>query len=159
MPRLERYIESAVGYKLEYWARENGIPFKYLKLNIIGFKGFPDRLIIWPHRNVLFIEFKKPGEEPTRLQLHIHKVLVSMGFEVKVYDDVNIAVEEIKTIITASRRASAGDGPDSARRGGEVISSSRKGKNCHSVESILHPKENGDGGLLTSLSSVKSDND
>jgi len=46
--------------------------------------GFPDRLLMRPGGTCAFIEFKRPGEHPTKIQAYWHKRLRGMGFEVHV---------------------------------------------------------------------------
>jgi hypothetical protein len=101
---LESSIEGAVGRKLDRWVNIQGYTLLYLKLNILGIRGFPDRLILFPHAKVLFVEFKRQGEKPRKLQEHVHKILGAMGFEVKVYDNVDQAVSEITSYIAEHYR-------------------------------------------------------
>lgn len=53
----------------------------YIKLTSTysGNNGIPDRLILGPNGYHAFIELKKPGEEPSRLQHHWIKTLNDMG--------------------------------------------------------------------------------
>lgn len=57
-------------------------------------KGFPDYIYIRRGR-VIFIEFKKPGEEPNAQQLKRHKEMRDHGAEVFVVD----TLEEAKRIL------------------------------------------------------------
>jgi len=102
--KLESQIETSTGSKLLKWAVEVNLVFVYLKINPTGQAGYPDRLIMWTG-GLMFVEFKRPGQKPTKLQMHRHSVLREMGYMVKVYDDTNIAVEEIKAIIQSTIRA------------------------------------------------------
>ena len=74
--------------------RELGV--RSLKLNITGNTGWPDRLFFIPGGRPLFIEFKRPGEEPGPKQRHIHAVLKHNGYEVQVHDSIDGAVDAIK---------------------------------------------------------------
>ena len=80
MQVLERVIEQ----KVTEYAEALGV--LQLKVNIIGRRGWPDRIYLYKGR-VLFIEFKAPEEEPRKLQLYIHNILRANGFEVEVVDD------------------------------------------------------------------------
>lgn len=84
------------------WGRAQGVEILYLKLSILGEKGYPDRMILWPDNNIIFVEWKQPGEFPRKLQLARHETLRAMGFDVRVYDDRNVALEEIKSTISAT---------------------------------------------------------
>lgn len=107
--RLEKDIERAVGQKITLWAREQGIPLLYLKLSAQGERGWPDRTILWGDAKALFIEFKRPGEEPRKLQKYIHEAIRNLGFEVQVHDDIERAVAAIQAQISATTPADPGD--------------------------------------------------
>jgi hypothetical protein len=49
-----------------------------------GTVGFPDRLLIRPHRADVFVEFKRPGQKPTKIQAYWHGRLRLMGKQVEV---------------------------------------------------------------------------
>ena len=100
MSRLEASIEKAVGQRLEKWLHLRGWAALYLKLNVLGMRGFPDRLILFRNGQALFVEFKRAGEEPRKLQLYVHKVLEAMGFQVHCYDNVDEAFWGITEHIT-----------------------------------------------------------
>lgn len=97
---LERDIERAFVDAM----REQGIlkKFAVVKLNLMGFRGWPDRLIFGDKRFVLFIEFKRPGEEPSPHQSKIHRVLRGWGFTVLVIDDKGTARGIAKKIIAGN---------------------------------------------------------
>lgn len=88
---LERRVEQPV----VEWLRARGCVC--LKLNLIGSTGWPDRLILIPGGQVVFIEFKRPGERLRRNQPHRVAMLRALGFTVKVYDDAKTAIEDLDT--------------------------------------------------------------
>ena len=49
-----------------------------------GIVGLPDRLLLRPGGSAAFIEFKRPGERPTKIQAYWLGRLRGMGFEVAV---------------------------------------------------------------------------
>lgn len=65
-----------------------------------GTRGWPDRtfsIVRTTHytRDIVsrtavlrFIEFKAPGQKPTKLQQHVHKQLRDQGYEVHVVDSI-----------------------------------------------------------------------
>jgi len=87
--RLERDIESKVGGALLRWAAKNSARILYLKLNVSNVAGIPDRLVLSDDR-VLFVEFKRPGMKPTKIQEYMHERLRRMGFPVMVKTDDGI---------------------------------------------------------------------
>jgi hypothetical protein len=100
--RAEAAIETWVGQKLHKWLKEIGIDGHYLKLTVPGFRGWPDRMILWQGGHVMFVEFKQPGAEYQPLQKYVHGLLAKMGFIVEVHDDRNVALESIKEKIRAT---------------------------------------------------------
>ena len=58
-----------------------------LKLNIPGFDGMPDRLVLFPHGKLAFIELKAPGKRPRPLQEKRKRQLEALGFPVFYIDD------------------------------------------------------------------------
>ena len=62
------------------------------KMNGLGFRSWPDRLIIG-NGFAFWIEFKRPGEEPTPLQRKLHDQLGRMSQTVYVFDNAEQAVE------------------------------------------------------------------
>ena len=77
--------------------RELGV--RSLKLNVTGSTGWPDRLFFIPGGRPLFIEFKRPGEEPDPKQRHIHEVLKHNGYEVQVHDTIDGAVQAVAAAV------------------------------------------------------------
>ena len=77
---LERKIETDVS---EYAGRCGCM---HLKLVMWGRIGWPDHLYLY-HGRVLFIEFKRAGEQPRKIQEYIHDKLRSHGFDVIVVDN------------------------------------------------------------------------
>lgn len=51
-----------------------------LKLNIPGFDGMPDRLVLLPHGKIAFIELKAPGKHLRPLQEKRKIQLEALGF-------------------------------------------------------------------------------
>ena len=116
--RLERDIETKFVQELTRYSYASNREIVILKLSVPGFRGWPDRLILWPGRGVLFIEFKRPGETPRRLQEYVHKIITRLGFEVEVHDDYRVALESVKRRVEALPPANQGNAED--REGGGV---------------------------------------
>jgi len=67
------------------------------KVQWIGRRGAPDRLVMLRHRilnidgnytRTIFVELKAPGEKPTSLQLREHERMRAMGQTVVVIDSI-----------------------------------------------------------------------
>jgi hypothetical protein len=48
--------------------------------------GWPDRVLLAPNGKMVWVEFKRVGEDPRKIQTHIHQMLRGMNFEVRVVD-------------------------------------------------------------------------
>lgn len=79
----EAQIEKAV---CDYARKRGAI---VMKLSGMNQKGQPDRMFLHDGR-VVFVEFKKPGNEPTRLQWKWLKELQAQGFTAFWTDNVKI---------------------------------------------------------------------
>jgi len=157
--KLESQIEARVGGELLRWADRQKIDLYYLKLNINNFKGWPDRILMWPDREVLFVEFKRPGEVPSKLQAHVHKLIRHLGFEVRVYDDAEIAVREIQDTIITSARAGTRNGVDYPRPRVAPVSPPRSGQDKYRVKSVPDFKKERASRQTPSDSTPEGDND
>lgn len=89
---LEKEIERE--FKKRIMRLKNGV--LCLKLVCPGFTGVPDRMILLPSANVIFVELKKPGKKERKRQLYVQGLLRKLGFEV--YSTVN-TMEQIDEII------------------------------------------------------------
>ena len=56
------------------------------KLVCPGTDGMPDRILLFPGRQLAFVEVKAPGEKPRPLQLLRHRQLRDLGFRVYILD-------------------------------------------------------------------------
>lgn len=124
--RYENSIEADFREQLLKWARENEVNLKILKLNVQGTRGWPDRLIIWSGGHTLYVEFKRPGQEPRKLQVKIHNELKEMGFDVRIFDDTKEALEYVKAKIRTTRITDQGN--DAGGEGGRVPPVSETGQ-------------------------------
>lgn len=64
-----------------------------------GNSGVPDRIVILPNRPPIFVELKKPGEEPRKLQRSQIRILRGLGQDVRVLhgtEEVRAFLEEVR---------------------------------------------------------------
>ena len=66
-----------------------------IKILSIHVSGLPDRVCLLPGGRIFFAEIKTTGRKPTKIQLHIHKRIRSLGFQVEVVD----SLEKINNIL------------------------------------------------------------
>lgn len=71
--RAKRYAKS-----IGYWVRKFKTP---------GKRSAPDDIFKHPYGEVLFLEFKARGKEPTELQLEEHAAMRAVGLTVYVVDN------------------------------------------------------------------------
>ena len=74
-----------------------------LKLNVLGRRGLPDRLVVGPRRFIVFFELKRFGKKPGPLQEWFHKILRGFGFDVVVPDSKEKAIAEFERLFEAHK--------------------------------------------------------
>lgn len=67
-----------------------------LKMEIPGWRNWPDRQVLLGHGYVFFIEFKREGEEPRAGQVFRHQKLREKGYTVYVCDTLADALESLE---------------------------------------------------------------
>jgi hypothetical protein len=92
-------LEKVGEQKVVNFATSNGC--LVLKLNVLGQRGWPDRMFIYKGK-VFFIEFKQVGLEPNKLQSEIHARIRQHQIDVHVIDNWSDGIEIISQI-TKSR--------------------------------------------------------
>ncbi len=80
---LEKEIEKKI---VTYAKSKDFLAYKFASPSN---RSVPDRLCIGPTGNIFFIEFKREGEMPTKLQEYTFKILRARGITVAVIDDYN----------------------------------------------------------------------
>ena len=57
-----------------------------LKLHVRYARGWPDRIVVLPCGNTLWVELKRPGGKVSPLQAKMHKELQNLGHNIQVVD-------------------------------------------------------------------------
>jgi len=83
MLRSEPPVETKAENKFRLWVEKERKELCF-KINPLGRAGLPDRIIVGKDRLIFFIEFKRAGKTPRKLQTYIHKLLREFGFNVYV---------------------------------------------------------------------------
>ena len=96
MTRLNTVLESHVEKTVTAYARKLGwLSYKFSSPSV---RGVPDRIYM-RDGEIFFIEFKREGKKPTKLQLHTHKQIQEQGgIEVFIIDDVEQGKKLIDTL-------------------------------------------------------------
>jgi hypothetical protein len=77
---LEKHIEAHLIKRIKEYG---GIAYKFTSPQR---RSVPDRLVLLPKGEIVFVELKAPGKHPTPLQLREHARLRELGFLVLVLD-------------------------------------------------------------------------
>ena len=85
--------EKVVERKLVEMCKEYGA--LCIKLLTYQFTGLPDRMCLFPHGIIVFVETKTTREKPRKIQSVVHKKLRDLGFRVEVID----TVESVNSLI------------------------------------------------------------
>ena len=85
--------EKLVEHKLVEMCKEFGA--LCIKLLTYQFTGLPDRMCLFPHGVIVFVELKSTGEKPRKIQLAVHKKLRELGFRVEVID----TIEDVENLV------------------------------------------------------------
>ena len=93
MARLEDKEEQDV----VDWAEKHG--WIAVKVNILGNVGYPDRIFIGPHGRTVWIEMKKRGQKPRKMQYYRMYTLAEREHTVGWFDN---AEEAINFLVAAS---------------------------------------------------------
>jgi hypothetical protein len=126
MSVLERDIE----WEVSRWAIKHG--FLAPKVKFVE-NGWSDRLFIGPRGGLVFIEFKRPGQEPTRLQYFRGECLQNRGIMWEWFDNAAGAIDFLKAILDATSIPGAGSEAPSEPRVGGIILRPRFGKDVDSA--------------------------
>lgn len=106
--RVEAGIETRAKKALAAWCSARRIEHYYLKLTILGFRGWPDRLILWSGGGIMFVEWKAPNGEFEPLQPYVHQLLKRLGFIIEVHNNVDEFMGSITSRMEATRASSKG---------------------------------------------------
>ena len=60
-------------------------------IKLVGVRGIPDRMILLPKARVAFLELKREGQSPTKIQHHWLSVLTALGFKAGWADNLDDA--------------------------------------------------------------------
>jgi hypothetical protein len=75
-------LESTIENRCKTLAENLG--YLFVKMNLQGRRGFPDRMVLGYDGFVLFVEFKRKKEKPEPLQRSTHRKLKRRGHSVAV---------------------------------------------------------------------------
>lgn len=87
-------LEVSIEDEVVKWAKKNKFLTPKVKFTEAG---YPDRMFVSPYGHTIFIEFKRPGEEPSPLQYHRLSELTKRGVPATWCDNVLEAIGILKS--------------------------------------------------------------
>ena len=100
MSQLEKQEEQ----KVADWCKKHGVLF--IKFTPFGSRGWPDRIAVFPGGLHCWIEMKRAGKKPRRLQAHRMGTLQTQGALVAWFDDAETTIDFLKDILNEVDSAS-----------------------------------------------------
>ena len=91
---LEKEVEKRLKKRVE---QVGGIAVKLEGTNL---NGIPDRLVLFPKGRLVFVELKRPGGKPRKLQIYRMKQLEKLGYDCRVIDSYEGIEKLINSIST-----------------------------------------------------------
>lgn len=80
------------------FAAVRDLPIEKIRMSMMQgvASGWPDYLVVLPGGRSLWIEFKRPGAKPTKLQAHRMALLAALGHACIVVDDAKAGAAAIR---------------------------------------------------------------
>lgn len=97
--KLPKKLESSV--ERSFVRRAEALVCRTRKLNGLGNRDWPDRLVLGPNEFFAFYEFKRPGKALRPTQEALRNDLAELGHQVHVFDDADAAVAHLKASLKA----------------------------------------------------------
>lgn len=92
-------LEKAEELEVKKWCKENRI--LAIKFTPMGERGWPDRVFVFPTGVHVWIEFKRKGKKPTKLQYYRMGLLTEQGALVTWTDNAAYAIEYLQEVLDA----------------------------------------------------------
>lgn len=86
-------LESEIELSVCAWAENHG--WLQRKFSYLGRKGAADRIFVG-FGKVVFIEFKRPGEEPREQQTREHRRFAERGVTIHVIEDIEDGIAVLR---------------------------------------------------------------
>lgn len=96
-----RPIEKKIEASVCIYAKSRGV--MVTKFTSPGYRGMPDRIFWVPGGKPLLVEFKRLGGSLSALQGYVKLKLESLGYEVKIIDNVQAGKSAIDTALEAAQ--------------------------------------------------------
>lgn len=91
--RISNKLEKDIEAKVNFWCEKNKLLF--IKFSPMGSRGWPDRIVIFPGGAHVWVELKRPGKKPRKLQYFRMKQLEEQGAITLWADTAETCIEEL----------------------------------------------------------------
>lgn len=92
--------ESAIQHKFKQTIRRNHPRWRIRTLNGLGYRDWPDVMVLAENGLSFYIEFKRPGEKPRPTQRIMIDDIEGLGHNVEVFDDPQKAYAWVLSLVT-----------------------------------------------------------
>ncbi len=106
MSKLEKEEEKTI----KKWCKANGVLF--IKFTPLGEKGWPDRIAVFPGGFQMWVEMKRRGERPTKLQFYRMGQLKSLGTMAEWFDNAEDCIDFFEDCLAAAKEVTDGNTVD-----------------------------------------------
>ena len=92
-------LESTVEKAIKRYAAKHKDELIYWKFQVPGMRGVPDRIAINRKGTIIFIELKRPGQKPRKLQEWIIHKMQGYGLTVYAVDNASDGIRILEELI------------------------------------------------------------
>ena len=108
MPELEKNVVKRV----KDWCDTHGV--LYIKFTPFGSKGWPDTVIVFPGGFHLWVELKRKGKKPRKLQDYRMGQLATMGALAVWFDNADACIEYLEDCLDAAVETIKAENPQAS---------------------------------------------
>ena len=98
---MSQLAEKHIVAKVKQWCDKNGV--LYIKFTPFGSKGWPDTIIVFPGGFHLWVELKRAGKTPRKLQAHRMQQLAAMGALCVWFDNIDSCIDYLQDCLDSAK--------------------------------------------------------
>ena len=99
-------LEADLVKKVKQWCDKNGV--LYIKFTPFGSKGWPDTIIVFPGCFHCWVELKRLGKTPRKLQTYRMGQLATMGALAVWFDNADACIDYLQDCLDAAMQTMQG---------------------------------------------------
>ena len=85
----------------------------YIKFSPFGSRGWPDTILVFPGGFTLWVEFKRPGKKPRKLQYHRIAQLRAQGALAEWFNDADVCINYLQDCLDSALEVQSESSTDS----------------------------------------------